>query len=94
MHRNRRFTGSDAIRLLCHAVHKTHHIDRFNVDFLPECRNSGEVVLLDALHHLAHGDTVNAKVAIRAFEQWRRTGETAYPYYLFDRDDDDDGIPF
>lgn len=87
---NRRLTGSDAIRLLCNAVQKVHHADRYGHEASPVCYDTGEMILQDALEHLAHGDTANAKALIAMFEEWRRTG-VAPSRYCHDLGD---GIPF
>lgn len=90
----RKLTGSDAIRLLCNTVQKVHHADRYGQDVSPLCYDTGEFILQDALEHLAHGDTDNAKALIALFEEWRRTGVAPAPYCHLTDGLMDDGIPF
>jgi hypothetical protein len=72
--------SDDAIRLLCNAVQKIHHLSVHGEGFSPACKNAGELVLQDALEYLAYGDTRGARSLIEIYDEWLQSGNVPWPY--------------
>ncbi len=73
-------TTRDARRLLSNTARMIRHLERTGEGFAPLCRDHGELMLQDALHYLAWGDTDNARYVMTVYDIWCATGEAPWPY--------------
>lgn len=82
MEQSRSPKSLDAVRLLSNAIQKIHYFDFHDQAeaMSPPCESIGELILQDALEHLAWGDTDAARELIDLYEQWERTGEAPWPF--------------
>ena len=85
MEKRHEITALDAVRLLCTAIQKVHHVDKEQEGTSPPCRDPGEYMLCDALQYLAWGDTPGARELMETYDEWVKTGVAAWPY--------DGGVP-
>lgn len=75
----RELTGEDAIRLLCNTVQMVHFYEKHDEGISIAGRDTGELILQDALQYLAHGDTNNARNCMDEYDHRQETGEAPWP---------------
>ena len=79
-HADHEITALDAVRLLCTAIQKVHHLDKTDEGIIAPCHDTGEYMLADALHYLAYGDTFSARSFMELYDEWKKTGKADWPY--------------
>lgn len=72
--------AQDAIRLLSNASFMISYFEFTEEGWMPPCKTTGELLLQNALHYLAYGDTENATYMIELYDEWRSTGYAPWPY--------------